>query len=59
VKPLKKGQPEVAFLLNSIKMEKRNGGCAAIRENSEKSHAELVSASNGINKLRDPETSSG
>jgi hypothetical protein len=25
----------------------------------EKCHAELVSASNGINKLRDPETSSG
>ena len=29
------------------------------RGNGEKCHAELVSASNGINKLRDPETSSG
>jgi len=27
--------------------------------NGEKCHAELVSASNGVNNLRDPETSSG
>jgi hypothetical protein len=33
--------------------------CVVIGGNGKKCHAELGSASNGINKLRDPETSSG
>ncbi len=49
--PLPKGREIATFL--PLQRLCRN------RENSEKRHAELVSASNGINKLRDPETSSG